>query len=128
MNESDNILLPDVNNLDDVINFSQNQLATIIVSGDISPKDKVAALSTLSRTALSQKRLNVDNDSAAIQAQLAKAVLGMIDKYTNDEDGVVMPNRASTLQVVLPIIEILPGETSVIQEEFTFDEMVGVES
>jgi hypothetical protein len=130
MTDTLELSLPNVSNPDDVLSFTQNILCGFANDNNTPTKDRIAATTVLARTALTQKRLNQDNSNATIQNEIARGVLQafanqMPSVHHDYIDAPVTNGRALGFTVVLPDIQILPGETSTMQEEFTYAEIMG---
>jgi hypothetical protein len=130
MSDALELSLPDVTNPDDVLSFTQNILSGFVNDKDTPLKDRITAATALARTALTQKRLNQDSTTATIQLEIARGVLQafatqMPSVHQDYIDAPVTSGRALGFTVTLPDIQILPGETSVTQEEFTYAEIMG---
>ena len=130
MSDDLELSLPNVNIPDDVLSFTQNILSGVLNDKEVPIKDRISAATALARTALTQKRLNQDSSNSTIQNEIAKGVLQafanqMPSVHHDYIDVPVTTGRALGFTITLPDIQILPGETSVIQEEFTYAEIMG---
>ena len=116
----------DVQVPDDVINYSQKELINVIKAGGVSEKDKISALTALSRTALTQKRLKQDNANAEQQLLVAHAVLEALENHPKSSQGrAIIEGRANNIVVELPSITILPGEDSTENLLFNYHDIMG---
>jgi hypothetical protein len=116
----------DVQVPDDVIDYSQRELINIVKAGGISEKDKISALTALSRTALTQKRLKQDNANAEQQLLVAHAVLEALENHPKPiQEKTIIEGRANTIVVELPSITILPGEDSTENLLFNYHDIMG---
>jgi hypothetical protein len=116
----------DVQVPDDVINYSQRELIKVVRAGSISDKDKVSALTALSRTALTQKRLKQDNANAEQQLLVAHAVLEALEKHPKSlQERTTIEGRANNIVVELPSITVLPGEDSTENLLFNYHDIMG---
>lgn len=120
---SDIIENPNVDDPNEVIRFSQQQLVKLVTEGNMEDKQKISALSALSKTALTQNRLKQDASDSKIQQEINQGILAALDSLDVSPGVVLVTNRARTLTVDLPPPVILPGETSVIQEEIPYAEV-----
>lgn len=122
--------LPNVNNPDDVLSFTQNILSGMLYDKDTPIKERISAATVLARTSLTQKKLQQDRSNSTIQNEIARGVLLAFANQMPSvhQDYIDVPhtnNRALGFTITLPEIQILPGETSVVQEEFTYAEIMG---
>lgn len=123
MIENDISINIDVGNADEVLAFAQQQLINISQE-NINPKEKISALSTLSRNALAQNRLKQDSNDSKMQQEISKAIFDALEKVNVNLNVGVTANRSKGFTIDLPDITPKPGEDSTIQEEFKYHDII----
>jgi len=111
---------------DAVIEYAQRTRIELIQDKDISPKNKILALTGLTNTAVALKRIEADNNNATADRDTAVALANIL-KNVSDNPFVNVNSTNANIKIINPIlpeIELVPDETSTDVHIIDYDDIM----
>lgn len=109
---------------DAILSEVQTQRLKALKSLRTPDKDTMMLMRDMATTAVAQKRIDTDKESAAGQNEAAMAMANALKGISNPfdrskeiEDGYVVEASFKAAEIELPAIEIVPGETSEVMDQ-----------
>lgn len=106
-----------------VIAYVQKARLDMLASTELSPKDKLAALNGLSTTALHSLRLKQDDKNSQADRDTAISMANALGKISINPFFLNTSAELAVNQPIVPDIEILPDETSLIRANLTLADL-----